>query len=248
MRLVLALCGVLAVATAASPPPARRYGDFLLERIGQAHPGVEAISVTALAKDGSPISISRGRARHGHEETSPLVNSMGERIGTFTIAFAHARHAPASAIGSDLSRAIYLADNLVEPDPFVAGARRSAKGQAIIERMMVAYPDLVTLAFHVGLSGAQNAILASNFGRIGKPGDKDDAKVIDQGAILREPTNGGRRLAVSLPLLDTHGRTVGALSTSFRVGAGGNEEAYRRALLVRDAIARQVRSISDVSN
>jgi hypothetical protein len=171
---------------------------------------------------------------------------MGDPIGTVTIRFARRHHATASAIAAELSRAIYVADNLAEPDPFVAGAHRSRKGQAIVEREMAANPDLVTLAMHVGPSGADNAILASNFGRIGKPGDKDDAKVIDQGATLRETTNGGRRLAVSLPLLDRRGRVVGSLSTSFLIGPGGADAAATRAVAVRDIIARQIGSLAEL--
>jgi hypothetical protein len=172
---------------------------------------------------------------------------MGDPVGTISLTFSKPRHIPASAIAAEASRKIYLANNLIEPDPFVPGAHRSKVAQAIVDRLMVGNPDLVTLGLHIGASGASNAILASNFGRIGKHGDKDDARVIDDKAILTEPTNGGRRLAVSLPMLDRKGRVVGALSTSFVVGAGGFDAASARAVQIRDAIARQISSLAQLT-
>jgi iron complex outermembrane receptor protein len=212
-------------------------------------PGISGVRIEAVGKDGRQIVGSRGALV---TRATDLRNSMGDPIGSISLGFARrldtkAQNRALSSIAANLSRHIYMAANLLEADPFVPGARRSAHAQAIVERMMAANRDLVTLAFHIGESGASNEILASNFGRIGKPGDADDAQVIDHGATLREVTNGGRRAAIELPLLDRHGRIVGALSTSFVVGAGGAEAAARRAAQVRNEIAGQIDSLSQIS-
>jgi hypothetical protein len=238
MQFILALG--IALAT---PAISDTYGDTLIAKTLARHREVSGIAISATAKDGRPIRVARGKAGG---ESLPLVNSMGDPVGTVTIRFARIRHLPAHAIAAEISRSLYLADNLIEADPFAPGAHRSAKGQAIVDATMAANPDLVTLAMHVGSSGADNAILASNFGRIGKAGDKDDAKVIDGGVTLRETTNGGKRLAVSLPLLDRRGRVVGSLSTSFKIGAGGADAAAARAVTVRDAIARRIGSLTEL--
>jgi hypothetical protein len=105
--------------------------------------------------------------------------------------------------------------------------------------MLARYPDLVTLALHVG-PAHDGRIVGSNFGRIGKPNDADDDHVVRDGAVLMEASDGGARLAVELPLLDRRGRTIGALSTSFRVVPGADSarttlRAIRSAATVRAA-------------
>jgi len=234
------------VAHAAAP---RTYGDTLAARVISMNKGVSGVRLEAVGKDKRQIVVARGAPVM---RATVLRNSMGEPIGSVSVRFSRltdttAQNRALEAIAADLSRHVYVADNLVENDPFVPGARRAPFAQAIVERMMAANPDLITLAFHVGTTGEHNTILASNFGRIGKAGDKDDAKVIDHGDTLREVTNGGRRAAIELPLLDRRGRTVGALSTSFAIGPGGVDAAGRRAIEVRDQIARQIASLQQIS-
>ena len=127
-------------------------------------------------------------------------------------------------------------------DPFVAGAVRSAKGQDLIERGAQREPSLVTIAFHIALPGRDNQIVASNFGRIGKPADADDRRVIATSTVLQEVTNEGKRFAVELPLRDHSGRTIGALSTSFMGTPGGQQAAYKSAQRVQQDLARSIRT------
>lgn len=85
--------------------------------------------------------------------------------------------------------------------------------------------------------------MASSFGRIGKLCETDDLQVKQQGAVRREVTNEGQRLAVELPLLGRARYSIGALSTSFAVSAGVNpQRLYPRAVAVRDALARHIAS------
>ena len=227
-RLLLA-----AVLLAAAPAAVgARYGETLLARA----PGHVAAHIEATGKAGAPIVVGP----HIVGTTLPLSDAMGQAIGTVTIAAPPAR---ARAIAAWLARRIYVADNLAEPDPFVADARAAPRAQALVERALNQFPDLVTLALHVAPPGGINTIVASNFGRIGKVADADDAEVETRGTIRREVTNGGARLAVELPLTDRTGLSIGALSTSFRVPAGADPQSiYPRAVLVRDAMARRIAS------
>ncbi|MDB5708903.1 MAG: hypothetical protein JWL96_973 [Sphingomonas bacterium] len=213
---------------------AGRYGDRLLAEA--AHRSGAALHIEARDKGGAPIAI--GPAVTGGV-TVPLADAMGHAIGTLTAA--PGTHAAATAAW--LSRRIYVAGNLAEPDPFIAGAVHAPRADALVEKMLARFPDLVTLALHVAPPGGGNIIAASSFGRIGKPGDSDDRHVEQDGAVLREVTDSGTRLAVELPLLDRTGHSIGALSTSFTVPAGSDPQMrYVRAVAVRDALARRIPS------
>ena len=60
---------------------------------------------------------------------------------------------------------------------------------------------------------------------------------------LREVTDGGRRLAVELPLSDIVARPIGALSISFAIPPGSDPQAaYSRAIIIRDALAGSIAS------
>lgn len=240
-----AITALLALAGFTPSALAHSYGETLLSRALHAYPAITGLRIEASDKIGQPIIVMGGAFTGSAPESVALNNAMGERIGTL---IATGRHSQRASVADWLTHHIYVVGNLSEDDPFVAGAHSSPRAQAIVERMLAADPALVTLAFHVGASGAANRILASSFGRIGKPGDADDARVIDQGAVLRETTNQGRRFAVELPLLDRQHRVVGALSVSYRAAADGADGALLRATRLRDAIARRIASLDAIQS
>ena len=236
----------LLLAAVAMPAAAATYGESLLAATAVRHREIRSIAINVPKPGGTALHLVYGSAPAGAPRAIlPLTNALGEPIGEIVLAVRNrAGEALQRNIAAELSRHIYTAGVLEEPDPFVPGARRSKRGQALVEHLLAKHPRLVTLALHVSLPGASNQIVASNFGRVGKPADKDDLAVIADGRVLKEPTNGGRRLAVELPLLDRHGRRIGALSTSFLVGAGGADAAYGEAIAVRDELARAIPSLA----
>jgi len=208
------------------------YGDTLLT--GAVRRSGGALHIDARGRDGAPISIGPAVT---DGVTVPLADAMGNQSGTLTAA----RGTRAVAAAAWLSRRIYVAGNLVEPDPFVAGTVRRPHADALVEKMLARFPELVTLAFHVAPPGGNNIIVASNFGRIGKPADHDDQHVEQDGAEMHEVSDGGRRFAVELPLLDRAGRVIGALSISFAAAAGTDPQTrYAHAVEVRDVLARHI--------
>jgi len=241
-----AVACAITVAGIAMPATAQTYGDTLAARIARANPGVTGIAIDAAGKAGKPIHVAWGTTAD-QAPVFDLANATGDRVGTIRIT--SQRKLDVAAIARNAARRIYVADNLAEPDPFVAGATRSPRGQAIVDATIDANPDLVTLAFHVALPGGGNTIVASNFGRIGKPADADDADVVANGTVRTEVTDGGRRLAVELPLLDAKRRVIGALSTSFTMrGADDQKRVQARAVDVRDAIARRIPTLSALAS
>ncbi|MBS0477963.1 MAG: hypothetical protein JSR79_01530 [Proteobacteria bacterium] len=231
---------------AALPTSAQTYGDTLAAKIAAMQPGIVAVTIDAAGKDGKPIHVAWGN-RGETSSSAPLADATGEPIGSITVS--SSRRIDVARIARRAARRIYIADNLAEPDPFVPGAVRSARAQTLVDAAIDTNPDLVTLAMHVALPGADNTIIASNFGRIGKSADKDDAEIIAKGVTRRETTNNGRRLAVELPLLDASGRVIGALSTSFAMAGLANEaRVTARAVAVRDALARRIPSLEALAN
>lgn len=232
----------LAVATASLGGV---YGEHLLDLVHRQHPEIRSMRIEAVDQ-GRPIDLQRRWSEgRGASEKETLLDANGNEIGTITLQSRCSRLAPGGNIAASLSRRIYSAASLSEPDPFVPGAVRAAFAQRLIDETLARDPTIITLAFHVTAPGAKlNTIVASSFGRIGKPGDKDDEAVIQESKTLREVTNKGKRLAVELPLRDSHGSIIGALSTSFRMEPGAEAgEIEKRAVALRDELARRTPSL-----
>ena len=246
----LGATALLAVTSVIAAEPARLYGETLIAASHARHPNVAEISIVAPAKDGTLIAIGDGSAQDGF--AAPLANAIGEPIGIVSIRFHRDQTGgseEAHAIAKEMARSIYLVDNLVEPDPFVTGAVRATAAQRMIDAAMAADPRLVTLAMHVTPPGeGENRIIASNFGRIGKAADKDDQHVIDTATPISEVTNSGKRLAVELPMKDSKGHVIGALSTSYAIGCGfGADDAFASAVRLRDNFAAETPSATAIS-
>lgn len=241
-RTLLAAVATLALA---APAFASTYGDTLIAQTEQRHRALASVAIDAIGKAG-PIQLAAGKPAKV-TVTRPLADAMGNSIGSVRLTFRRAADASsAPAIAAEMGRRIYVVDNLVEKDPFVDGAARAPFAQQLVDRTIDANPDLVTLAMHVTPPGQPtNIIIASNFGRIGKAGDKDDLHVINDQAVLKEVTNGGKRLAVSLPMHDLNGAVIGALSTSFTMAPGQDPaQVEARAVAVRDALAAATPSVA----
>lgn len=123
-------------------------------------------------------------------------------------------------------------------------------GQVLVDRLLLRNPDVLLAGLHVNLpddsrpddgrpDDGRNIIIASNFGRLGKPADEDDLGVMRSGQAKAEPNEARTRYAVELPMHDVSGATIGALGLNFRYQPGDDVEALgRRAVLIRDELAR----------
>ena len=242
------MLALMAAAAGMAATSGQTYGHSLLARELKRHRQLSYASIDLDAPAGGHFEV--GIKIAGTPESALAVaDGLGERIGTLTVGFARrVRPAQAARIAADIARHVYSKSVLGEPDPFVTGAFLSATGDRLVDRELYSEPGLVTMALHVALPGRDNQIIASNFGRIGKVADDDDQRVIATSSILQEVTNGGKRLAVELPLLDRSGRTIGALSTSFMIGPDGRPGAYRSALRVQRDVSRSVREIENLAH
>jgi hypothetical protein len=223
------------------------YGDCLLAWELSRHRQFEYAAIEL--ENGAQNHFQAGsRAARGAAIVLPLADALANHIGAVTLVTGdRSGNADAAPIAADISRHIYTAAGLAEPDPFVPGAVRSARGQQLVERELRREPSLVTIAFHVALPGRDNRIIASNFGRIGKLADQDDQRVISTSTVAQEVTNGGKRVAIELPMLDRSGQIIGALSTSFTIGAEGQQAARRSALRIQRDLSRSIPRVASLA-
>ena len=114
--------------------------------------------------------------------------------------------------------------------------------QELVDRTAAANQGLLVIAMHVSTEGAGGyPIIASNIGRIGKPADEDDLRVVETGKTNLEVAHGGTRFEVEMPLTDSAGARIGALGLVFRYRAGQSKTALeKKAIGIRDALARHI--------
>lgn len=114
--------------------------------------------------------------------------------------------------------------------------------QELVDRTAAANPRLLVVVMHVTPPGAaQNVIIASNIGRIGKAADRDDLRAVESGEAHLEVGHGGRRFEVELPLYDASRTTIGALGLVWKYHSGEPQAPLERhAEKIRDALARRI--------
>jgi hypothetical protein len=114
--------------------------------------------------------------------------------------------------------------------------------QELVDRTVARNPDLLVVVMHVTPpKGAGNVIIASNIGRIGKPGDEDDLRVIETGKPNLEVSHGGERYEVELVLRDAVGETIGALGLVWPYRAGDDKARFEsQAIRIRDDLSRRI--------
>lgn len=130
-----------------------------------------------------------------------------------------------------------------------AGAQESGKkifAQNLVDEALAKHPEVVILALHVTPPGkADNVIIASNIGRIGKKADEDDMRVIRTGKTNLEVNTAGNHFEVELPLQDASGKTIGAAGVVFNYKSGDDKAVLqKKAEEVRDEMRSQTPSVA----
>ena len=120
--------------------------------------------------------------------------------------------------------------------------------QALVDRTVAAHPELAVLALHVTPpKSADNVIIASNIGRIGKKADEDDLRVVKTGNPNKAVNKAGDHYEVELPLLDANRRRIGAVGIVFSYKAGDDKDALdKKAEAIRDSLARRISHVGNL--
>ena len=123
-----------------------------------------------------------------------------------------------------------------------APAQGPSYAQHLVDAEVAAHPEVKVLAIHaVPAGGKQNVIIASNIGRIGKPADADDLKVIRTGKPLLAVNKAGDRYEVQLVLFDASRRPLGSLGVVFAYRKGDDVKAMQAtAIAIRDHLSRRL--------
>jgi hypothetical protein len=126
--------------------------------------------------------------------------------------------------------------NYTKPAPFA---------QKLVDEALAKHPEVILLAIHAQPPGHKNLIVASNFGRIGKIGDEDDLRCIRTGKSNLELNSTGKHFEDELILLDSSGKTIGALGVVFNYKPGDDKAAMEKiADQLRDEMKAQLTSKS----
>src|SRR5579859_7574151 len=113
--------------------------------------------------------------------------------------------------------------------------------QKLVEDALAKHPEVILIAIHAQPPGHKNLIVASNFGRIGKIGDEDDMRCIRTGKSNLEIGANGTHFEDELILLDSSGKTIGALGVVFHYNKGDDKAALEKiAIQTRDEMKAQL--------
>src|SRR5258706_5610778 len=195
-------------------------------------PATRSCRASRGPRPGSWCSISRGRASlNARSETCQLDFRSGNYAARLNSAKENRMFRLACLL---LASAVAL--------PLHAQIPVKIYGQELIDRVVAKNPDLLVAVMHVTPpKSADNVIIASNIGRIGKPGDEDDMRVINTGKSNLEVGQGGDRFEVELVLRDGTGGTIGALGLVWPYKAEQDKAALeKKAERIRDALAKRI--------
>src|SRR5579859_5054589 len=113
--------------------------------------------------------------------------------------------------------------------------------QKLVDEALAKHPEVILIAIHATPPGHKNLIVASNFGRIGKIGDEDDMRCIRTGKSNLEIGANGTHFEDELILLDSSGKTIGALGVVFHYNKGDDKAALEKiAIQTRDEMKAQL--------
>jgi hypothetical protein len=207
----------------------------------------------AVLTDGRPVqALSADGARL--TSTLSLQDVAGDPIGTIDVVVPNPAGSDrqrslrrAESVRNELRRKVINAANLADPVPYVAAAPAAPYAQQLVDQTMASHPELLVVALHVASpSGDDYPIIASSIGRIGKKADEDDMRVIASG----KPATGAygankSRFGIELPMYDTAGKLIGALSVGYAFKAGEDEQALlRQAQMVEAELRARIPSLA----
>ena len=241
--------GLLVIVMHVSPPDVTNY-PIIASNIGRIGKVADEDDMRVITTEKTNLEVAHSGTRF--EVELVMRDVAGNNIGALGLVFPYKQgdnkaslEKKAIAIRDSLAKRILEARTLVETHPFSPLATTKTHAQKLIDETMAKHPELNVLAMHVTPPKASdNIIIASSFGRIGKKADDDDAKVIATGQARAGVYSNGKRYGVELPLLDTNGTTVGALSVGWPYHQGDDEKVFMaKAAKVRDELRQRIPSI-----
>ncbi len=130
------------------------------------------------------------------------------------------------------------------------GDQPKTYAQQLVNQERAKHPEIVIMAMHVTPpDSADNQIIASNIGRIGKKADEDDMRVVRTGQPNLEVNKTGNHFEVEMALLDKAGKTIGAVAVVYNYKAGDDKaRLQRKAEQVRDDLRTKIPDLKSLFN
>ena len=178
----------------------------------------------------------------------PLADMSGKKAGVITLTLTGRNRRrlvhEAGAIRAYLTRNTSYAANLLQKALWDPRLPLNSYAQHLVDETLSRHPDVLILAIHAATPlNVDPEILGSNIGRIGKPADSDDMRVVRDGKTNLEINKTLDRYEVELPLKDVSGARIGALGVVFVLPPHADLKAkHREAIHIRDALARRIPS------
>ncbi len=234
-------------------PPKSTDNVIIASNFGRIGKRADADDLEVI-KSGKP-RMEVGKAGDRFSVELPLQDVSGDTVGVLAVAFPYKAGVnqakfltSAEQVRDELRRRITNAGNLIEPFPY-SPLPTNTYAQKLVDETLAKHPELQILALHVTPPGsAENVILASSIGRIGKKGDEDDLKVIQTGEPLLEVHISGKRFEVELQLHDRSGKTIGAMSAVYAYKPGDDKSGFQKqAEQLRAELEKNIPSVAKLA-
>jgi hypothetical protein len=233
-------------------PPKGSDNVIIASNVGRIGAKATPNDLRVIRTGGTKLAVDGGRRFHAE---LALRDTSGANVGALDLEFPYHRgdeqaalRQQAELIRDDLARRILNVANLFDPYPVDPAAPTKTHAQKLVDEAMASHAELLSLAMHVTLpNSAENIILGSSFGRIGKKADEDDRKVIETGRPAPGIFAAGTRFGVELALQDASRRTIGALAVAYAYKNGDDQRALlERAERLRDEIGVHIASVEQL--
>lgn len=209
-----------------------------------------------VVKTGTPFVEVNKHGDQNVEVHLPLLDVTRKVIGEIEVTFPYPAgsgldkealiHAGA-LIRDELSRQIRYGVELFDPVLENTGVPANPYAQTLVDDVIRTRRDVMVVAMHVARLGGDGdyPIIASNIGRIGKPADAGDRRVIETGEPQIEIGRDGDRLEVEMPLQDAAGHTIGALAVVMPFRTGDDQAAFvKNAEKIRNGLRLKIRDVA----
>ncbi len=244
------------------------YAQELINRTIAANHEIVGMAINAMPPNSaeSIVIASSDASQVGHKSAAaarvngagdllevdlPLLDVSGNPVGEISVTYpkgAAAAESKQSAerIRETLRHRIAHVGNLLDPYPYDPKVPSNTYAQQLVDTTLTKHPDVLILALHVTPPNSKtNVIVGSNIGRIGKPADEDDMRVINTGKPNLEVEKSGKRFEAEVALHDKSGAMIGAVGVVFAYKIGDNTAALRqRGEQISVEIGEQISSVA----
>ncbi len=230
-------------------PPKQTVNVIIASNIGRIGKPADADDM-GVVNTGKPVLEVNKEGDHFEVEL-PLKDVTNDTVGALSIVYPYAAGddkaalaKKAEAVRDQLQRRISNAANLTQAYRFNPSIPTRTYAQQLVDQTMAAHPKLLILMLHIVPPGTStNVVVGSSIGRIGKPADADDMRAINTGIPNLEVN--GNRFEVETRLLDTSGKTLGAVGIVFPYKPGDDKAALKReGFAIRDELRARIPSLA----